>query len=109
MSDRAPGDRPEQLRLDAVRCPHCDQVTMANMLGDGSVVCSCTAERALPLDMLHGTPWDGEEGTMPAPVDEAPATGGRGPLPEDKGQLGRDIETEDYEPLRPPPGRTPGA
>ena len=28
----------------------------------------------------------------------------RGTLPEDKGQFGRDIETEDYPTLRPPPG-----
>ncbi|RAI60018.1 hypothetical protein [Roseicella frigidaeris] len=110
MSDRIPGDRPTQRRLDAVRCPHCEQVTMANLLGDGSVVCSCTAERALPLDLLEGTPWDGETGTMPAPVDAAPGPGQRGPLPEDKGQFGRDIETEAYERLRPPPGpeRGPG-
>lgn len=96
---------------------------MPNMMADGSVICSCTAERALPLDLVRGTPWDGEEASMPAPVDE-PAMGPpfapehpmppgdsqaerprRASLPEDKGQFGRDIETEDYAPLRPPPGR----
>ncbi|MDO9711939.1 hypothetical protein [Paracraurococcus lichenis] len=123
MSDSSsdPGARPEQLRLDAVRCPHCDEVTMPNQMADGSVVCSCTAERALPLDLVRGSDWDGERGSMPPPVDEpmgpkgAPAHGmppgedqkaqapRRGPLPEDKGQFGRDVETEGYEPLRPPP------
>jgi hypothetical protein len=94
---------------------------MPNMLADGSVICSCTAERALPLDLVQGTPWDGERGSMPAPVDEPMGPQGapehpmppgegqadlprRGPLPEDKGQFGRDVETEDYAPLRPPPG-----
>ncbi|MFC7475214.1 hypothetical protein ACFQS7_12670 [Dankookia sp. GCM10030260] len=96
--------RPEQLRLDAVRCPHCDQVTMPNQLADGSVVCSCTAERALPLDLVEGTLGQAPRGSMPAPVDAA-ADPQRGKLPEDKGQFGRDIETEDFAPLRPPPGR----
>ena len=93
---------------------------MPNMLADGSVICSCTAERALPLDLVQGTPWDGERGSMPAPVDEPMGPQGapehpmppgegqadlprRGPLPEDKGQFGRDIETEDYDGLRDPP------
>ena len=123
MSD--PDTRPEQLRLDAVRCPHCDEVTMPNQMADGSVVCSCTAERALPLDLVRGSTWDGapggEPGTMPPPVDEPMGPRGapehpmppgqdqapdprRGTLPEDKGQFGRDVETEDYKPLRPPPG-----
>ncbi|MCB4825004.1 hypothetical protein [Roseicella aerolata] len=119
MSDLEP--RPEQQRLDAVLCPHCDEVTMPNMLADGSVVCSCTAERALPLDLVQGTPWDGEHGSMPAPVDEPmmgpagapehPMPPGEGQaveprpglLPEDHGQFGRDVATEEYKPLRPPP------
>ena len=96
---------------------------MPNQMADGSVVCSCTAERALPLDLVRGTPWDdapgGEPGTMPPPVDEPMGPRGapdhpmppgegqaqdphRGTLPADKGQFGRDIETEDYAPLRPP-------
>lgn len=29
-------------------CPHCGEVTMANRLPDGSVVCSCPAMRDLP-------------------------------------------------------------
>ena len=116
-----PDPRPEQQRLDAVQCPHCDEVTMPNLLADGSMVCSCTAERALPLEMVHGTPWDGERGSMPPPVDEAAMQAGNAPahpmppgegqnseprrvrLPEDKGQFGRDVSTEDYDPLRAPP------
>lgn len=95
---------------------------MPNQMADGSVVCSCTAERALPLDLVHGSTWDGEQGSMPAPVDEPMGPAGapahpmppgerqarearRGPLPEDRGQFGRNIETEDYAPLRPPPGQ----
>lgn len=93
---------------------------MPNQMADGSVVCSCTAERALPLDLVRGSDWDGERGSTPAPVDAASGTGGapahpmppgeaqapdphRGVLPADKGQFGRDVETEDYAPLRPPP------
>lgn len=120
MSDAEP--RPGQQRLDAVRCPHCDQVTMPNRLADESIVCSCTAERALPLNLVRGTSRDGEAGGMPPPVDEAassaaetPVTGmpadeartagARGRLPEDRGQFGRDMATEDYQPLRKPPER----
>ena len=79
---------------------------MPNVMTDGSCVCSCTAERALPLDLVQGTPWDGERGSMPAPVDSSPDAidPHRGALPEDKDQFGRDIETEDYAKLRRPPG-----
>lgn len=94
---------------------------MPNLLADGSTVCSCTAERALPLDLVHGTPWDGERGSMPPPVDEAAMEAGNAPahpmppgqeqgaeprrvtLPADHGQFGRDIATEDYEGLPDPP------
>ena len=99
---------------------------MPNQMADGSVVCSCTAERALPLDLVRGTDWDGGPAgggpaSMPPPVDDPTGPKGapehpmppgeaqaqdprRGTLPEDKGQFGRDIETEDYPTLRPPPG-----
>ena len=108
----------ESRRLEAVRCPHCDGVTMPNLLADGSTVCSCTAERALPLNLARGTPRDGAEGVMPAPVDDpgfappgpqehAMPPGEQrakpGPLPEDKGQFGRDVATEDHQLLRDPP------
>jgi hypothetical protein len=84
MSDSAP--QPASPRLDAVQCPHCDEVTMPNLLPDGSTVCSCTAERAIPL---------GEGGPMlAAPMDTEESR--PGPLPEDKGQFGEDIATEDY-------------
>ncbi|TDG28315.1 hypothetical protein E2C05_20840 [Paracraurococcus ruber] len=120
MSD-SPSERPEQLRLDPVLCPHCDEVTMPNQMADGSVVCSCTAERALPLDLLRDGAGNGAAGSLPPPVDAmagragAPSPGlppgdsqgaeapRRGALPADRGQFGRDIGTEDYEPLRPPP------
>lgn len=120
MNDNDP--RPEQLRLDAVMCPHCDEVTMPNQMADGSVVCSCTAERALPLGLV-GLGGPGAAEAMPPPVDEpmgprgAPAHGmppgedqtdrapRRDALPEDHGQFGRDVATEEFEPLRPPPGR----
>lgn len=118
---------PGQERLDAMLCPHCDEVTMPNLLADGSYVCSCTAERALPLASAHGTPWDGAEGVMPPPVDDG--SFGCGPaehampagpegehsateaerrakaenLPRDQGQFGRDISTEEFKPLEPPP------
>jgi len=122
----------ESRRLEPVRCPHCDEVTMPNLLADGSYVCSCTAERALPLDTARGTPWDGTEGIMPAPMDDPSFAGASGPqehamppgeaaqqgtgtpeeqraerqaLPEDKGQFGRDVATEDHKPRRGPPAR----
>ena len=75
---------------------------MPNLLADGSLVCSCPAERALPLDLVHGTPWDGPQEAMPPPMDDAPEADRR-VLPADQGQFGRDIETEDYARLRRPP------
>jgi hypothetical protein len=116
-------------RLDAVQCPHCGEVTMPNLLADGSYVCSCTAERALPLEAARGTPWDGAEGVMPAPMDDpsfipsgtqeqamppgahTTATPGEreaksSDLPVDRGQFGRDVSTEDYKPLEDPPAGT---
>ena len=112
-------DSRDQQRLEAVKCPFCDEVTMPNLMTDGSVICSCTAERGLPLDLVQGTPWDGMEGTMPMPADnqgfvggqpdhrmpdgteQSRPTEGRGekrpvPLPEDHGQFGRDVTTENY-------------
>jgi hypothetical protein len=112
------GDR----RLDPILCPHCDTVTTPNLLADGSYICSCTAERALPLKSARGTPWDGVPGLMPAPMDDksfnpaGPSEHAMMPgeeataseaerrakdksLPGDKGQFGRDISTEDYKPL----------
>jgi hypothetical protein len=29
-------------------CPHCEEMTMANRMPDGSLVCSCPAMRPLP-------------------------------------------------------------
>jgi hypothetical protein len=93
------GDR----RLEPILCPHCDTVTMPNLLADGSYMCSCTAERALPLKSACGTPWDGVPGLMPAPMDDQPSSPtGPKDLPGDRGQFGRDISTEDYKPLNGP-------
>jgi hypothetical protein len=98
MSDTQPGSP----RLDAVQCPHCEQVTMPNLLADGSYVCSCPAERALPREDGPGTVDPG----MPAPMDQPTAPNNHpGPLPPDRGQFGRDVATEDFRPLAKPPGR----
>jgi hypothetical protein len=35
-------------RRELVECPHCAEPTMPNLLADGSLVCSCAAERPLP-------------------------------------------------------------
>jgi len=35
-------------KRQAVLCPHCEEPTLPNRLADGSVVCSCAAERRLP-------------------------------------------------------------
>ena len=106
MSDALPPDGapPDQSsRLDAVECPFCDSVTMPNLLADGSYICSCPAERALPLP--EGTPV-----LMPPPVDDgsfvSPVHAKPNGLPGNKGQFGRDVETDDYKPLRDPPGST---
>ena len=131
MTDTAPESSPGDLGPEAIQCPHCDEVTMPNLLSDGSYICPCTAERALPLAAARGTPWDGTPLVMPAPMDD-PSYTHSGPhehamppgeqatateedkrakqrsLPEDKGQFGRDIATEDYEPLPPPPAGAPG-
>lgn len=32
---------------DPVECPHCGEPTQPNLLADGSIVCSCAAERDL--------------------------------------------------------------
>ena len=119
MTDTAPGSSPGDLGPGAIQCPHCDEATLPNLLSDGSYICSCTAERALPLSGARGTPWDGTPFAMPAPMDDASfmpsgtqehamppgersaATGEdkrakSATLPEDKGQFGRDIATEDY-------------
>jgi hypothetical protein len=92
---------------------------MPNLLVDGSVICSCTAERGLPLWLVQGTPWDGMEATMSSPVDDrgfgddgqpehrkpdgteqTQPTEGRDtrpkPPPGDHGQFGRDVTTEEY-------------
>lgn len=37
-------DAPRQ----AVECPHCGEPTLPNRLADGSVVCSCAAQREVP-------------------------------------------------------------
>ncbi len=122
MGDTAPEDWLGQNGFDPIQCPHCDEVTTPNLLADGSYVCSCTAERALPLETAHGTPWDGEPVTMPAPIDDASFASPGGQehavppgecgtateqgkrarstaLPAAKGRFGRDISTEGYEPL----------
>ncbi|MCO6415410.1 hypothetical protein JYK14_04360 [Siccirubricoccus sp. KC 17139] len=103
-----PGEsaEPEQLRLEPVLCPFCEQSTMPNLLADRSAVCSCPAERALPLALLHGTPWDGMPGAATAPMDAPPQPDRDAPaLPEDRGQFGSGTTTEAYAPLPPPPGR----
>lgn len=32
---------------EALECPHCGEATLPNALADGSLVCSCAAEREL--------------------------------------------------------------
>ena len=108
MSDPAsPYPRSDTVRTDPIQCPFCEETTMPNPLPDGTVVCSCTAERALPMGGEAGLPLpaddpgfapDGDRGHGDGPASE------RGALPADKGQFGTDIATEDYEPLPPPPG-----
>jgi hypothetical protein len=71
MGDTAPEDWLGQNGFDPIQCPHCDEVTTPNLLTDGSYVCSCTAERALPLEIAHGTPWDGTPVTMPGRARES--------------------------------------
>ena len=65
MSDSAPpkNTAPNDTRPEPVECPHCGNVTLPNLLDDSSYVCSCSAERALPMDARGGE--------MPPPVDDA--------------------------------------
>jgi hypothetical protein len=35
-------------RRAIIECPYCAEPTMPNMLSDGTLVCSCPAERRLP-------------------------------------------------------------
>lgn len=97
----APAD---DIRQDAVQCPHCEQITMPNLLADGSLVCSCSAEKPLPAP----TASDAAVPPVAAPMDTDGPLGGHPPddrrrLPPDHGQFGRDVATEDYPPLRSPP------
>jgi hypothetical protein len=102
MSDSAPpkNTAPNDTRPEPVECPHCGNVTLPNLLDDSSYVCSCSAEKALPMDRLGGE--------MPPPVDDTSfvAASHQAPdhLPEDKGQFGRDVQTDYFKPLRAPPG-----
>jgi hypothetical protein len=130
MDGADPEEWPGQHGFDPIQCPHCDEVTTPNLLSDGSYICSCTAERALPLAAAHGTPWDGVELVMPAPVDDGSfmSFGPHGGVvltgehhiasdeekrarsktrPEDRGQFGRDIATEDFKPLCDPTAERP--
>jgi hypothetical protein len=99
--DASPEPLPDQLRLEVVECPVCGAGTMPNQLADGSYVCSCPGERALPLSS------DGVPLLIPSPVDDwsAGASGEAAShaLPEDKGQFGRDVQTENYEPMNASP------
>ena len=63
MIDPPSHDPYEHVLLDAIGCPHCGQVTMPNLLEDGSLICSCSAQRTLPL--VEGAPF----GLAP-PVDD---------------------------------------
>jgi hypothetical protein len=36
-------------RREPVECPHCGEPTQPNALADGSIVCSCAAERDLDI------------------------------------------------------------
>ena len=102
MSDReSPIPSSDVVRTDPIQCPFCEETTMPNPLPDGSVVCSCTAERALPIGKEQGPPLLADDpGFAPEGKSE------RGELPADKGQFGRDLSTEDYDPLAPPPDGT---
>jgi hypothetical protein len=55
-------DTEDDERREPVECPYCGNPTMPNALEDGSLVCSCPAERALP-------PPDGSP-SVPPPVDD---------------------------------------
>ena len=102
MSDReSPIPRSDVIRTDPIQCPFCEETTMPNPLPDGSVVCSCTAERALPIGEGEGPPLLADDpGFAPA------GDGERCELPADKGQFGRDLGTEDYHRLAPLPDGT---
>src|SRR3954447_12579893 len=91
-----------QSSSDPVECPFCGHVTVPNQLSDASYVCSCPAQRALPTTDIK------DPALMPSPVDDssfvAPIHQKPESLPDDKGQFGRDVQTEAYKPLRSPPG-----
>ncbi|MCZ8147742.1 MAG: hypothetical protein O9325_07840 [Roseomonas sp.] len=41
---------------EALECPHCGEPTLPNALADGSLVCSCAAERLLAPLVASGSP-----------------------------------------------------
>ena len=99
LTGRDTADRPTS--GEPVECPFCGHVTVPNRLADASYVCSCPEAHALPIGEAD------EPGFMPPPVDDgsfvAPAPRRPAVMPEDHGQFGRDVATEDYKPLAPPP------
>lgn len=102
MADPRQDPTPEdELRQDVVDCPFCGEPTMPNMLADGSCVCSCPAERALPV-VGGGGP------VLPPPVDDtsfvARTHDSSAGLPPRLNQFGRNIQTDDFKPLADPPG-----
>lgn len=117
-------------REEPIDCPHCGEPTMPNLLADASHICSCPAQRALPLPSPQGRPLGPAPSWMPSPVDDASfipsglpesprpvpddglppgvvAETRARPRPEDKpqdhGQFGAGVTTEDYRPLPAPP------
>lgn len=39
---------------EAVECPHCAEPTLPNLLADGTLVCSCAAERPIAPALPRG-------------------------------------------------------
>jgi hypothetical protein len=47
-----PSPPPGLVVREALECPHCGEPTLPNALADGSLVCSCAAERLLAAGPL---------------------------------------------------------
>ena len=51
-----PPQAPRAPLREALECPHCGEATLPNALADGSLVCSCAAERLLAPLVAPGSP-----------------------------------------------------
>jgi hypothetical protein len=95
----------DECASDPTECPHCGEVTLPNVLSDGSVICSCPAQRGLQsANDTTGSPPPVDDPAFVSDTGAAPTNHPK-ELPDDAGQFGTDRATERYRPMDPPAER----